>query len=133
MKRSVFGATVRRFALVGGVLFMGASFYAVQESALLNPCANDLRGELVSPDRQYIAAYYVRDCASRGYTTHVSIRPSQRNFDYAKDAQLFNTDGVCDVDVEWADRVLHIHHEPRCGATDQTFSWRGVRIFVNGT
>ncbi|HEY0810061.1 MAG TPA: hypothetical protein VGD49_07855 [Longimicrobiales bacterium] len=133
MKRSLLGAAARTFALVGGVIVIGAGFYVVQESALLNPCANDLRGELVSPDRRFIAAYYVRDCASSGYTTHVSIRPSDRNFDFAKDARLFNSDGACDVDVEWAERVLHIHHEPRCGAVDHTFSWRGVKIFVNGT
>jgi hypothetical protein len=133
MKRSLLSASARKFALVGGAFVLGASFYATQESALLNPCANDLRAELVSPDKQYIAAYYVRDCAARGYSTHVSIRPIERNFDFAKDAQLFNTDVLCDVDVEWADYVLHIHHEASCRAADQTFSWRGVKIFVNGS
>ena len=134
MKRSVFSATARRFTLVGAVIVVGAGYFALQEAALLSPCANELRAELVSPDARYIAAHYVRDCGPRkNFSTQVSIRPSERNFDYGRDVRLFIASGICEVDVEWTKHVLHIHHSTACLVMEKTFSWRSVKVFVDET
>jgi hypothetical protein len=111
-----------------------AGYYAVDHWNLLHPCANDLRGEMISPDTNYIAAYYVRDCGTAtNFSTYVSIRPSQRNFDFAKDVRLFAANGICEVDVEWSAHVLHIHYPASCMVDETASEWRGVKVYLDRT
>jgi hypothetical protein len=129
MKRSVFGRTARVFAFGAVLIVISASYYAVDRWSLLHPCANDLRGELVSPDTHYIAAYYVRDCgAATNFSTYVSVRPSQRNFDFAKDVRLFVANGICEIDVEWSAHVLHIHYPASCLVNETAGEWKKVKV-----
>lgn len=134
MKRSVFSRTARVFAFAVIITLISGGYYAVDRWNLLHPCANDLRGELVSPDTNYIAAYYVRDCGTNtNFGTYVSIRPSERNFDFAKDIRLFVANGICDVDVEWSAHVLHIHYPASCVVDETADSWRGVKVYLDKT
>lgn len=118
-------------AIVATVVF--ACYYALQGSTILFSCANDLKGEVVSPDKRYIAAYFVRDCgATTDFATHVSIRSAARNFDAEKDVRLFTAEGICDLAVEWAGEGLHIHHE-LCNVRRKNEEWRGLKVFVDET
>ena len=134
MKQSVFGRTAPLFAFAAIIIAVISGYYAVDQWSLLHPCANDLRGELVSPDTNYIAAYYVRDCGTAGdFGTYVSIRPSARNFDFAKDVRLFVANGICDIDVEWSAHVLHIHYPRSCIIEETSNEWKEVRVYLDKT
>jgi len=94
-------------------------------------CDNDLLFEVSSPDKQYIASVFERNCgATTPYMRIVSSRLSNEEFNPNKhDNWVFNINGQSNIEVNWtSSRELHILFSGTGSQVSQKEKWRDVII-----
>jgi hypothetical protein len=103
-------------------------------SGCLNPCDDELKSELASPDGKYIAGVFVRGCgATTSNFTHVMLR-SQRFFSsYRDDNIVFTVKYDPEVKLHWKDLTHLMIRYPADVKSADLFpprDWQNVRITV---
>ncbi len=68
-----------------------------------NPCANEIKSEITSPDGKYVATAFVRDCgATTSWSPHVHLRRvGERR---AKTGNVFIGNHSDKIQIEWLSR-----------------------------
>jgi hypothetical protein len=105
-------------------------FATLVSSCGLDPCANILKGEAVSPDGRYVASTYVTSCgATTTARTAVGLRPAQLAFEASTgQPAVLLLSGEWDVSVAWdgGNRLSVV--APLKARQHQLNSWHDVAI-----
>jgi hypothetical protein len=91
--------------ILTGSLIMGCAIYYYFASSLFSvSCSSSVLSEAVSPDGQYVATVFERNCgATSPYVRIVSIRPKGTRIRFDNDSSLvFATEGQLNVGVKWS-------------------------------
>jgi hypothetical protein len=93
-------------------------------------CDDRVTGEARSPDGEWIAAVYERDCgATTAISVNVNIRPTSARFDASKFEPVFVVAGPAGVSLEWQDVNHLVVSCPVDGAPYRSLDqWRHVSI-----
>jgi hypothetical protein len=94
-------------------------------------CGNDIIQEAISPDGQFIATVFERDCgATTPYYRIVSLRKAKRSFDTeAKDDWVFNIKWQPEIKVLWTSHNnLSIYYGGGGSEPIMASSWKEVKI-----
>lgn len=112
-----------------------AMYMAWQAMGLrLADCSDNVKHQSQSSDGRYTATLFQRNCgATTDYSTIVSLRASNSDFDGVKDTRVLVLKGSCEVTVHWQNDVLSLSYPRLCEIYKQLDSWRNVRIEVKST
>src|SRR4051812_48957787 len=120
-RRAMFRTTLRSAALILAYGLTGCSIM----------CDDQITGGGTSPDGEYVATVWQRNCGTPGAATHVSIRASRDRFTARADDSVFTVDNSPPVGAYWtADSSLRIECI-RCTSnrvTKRADRWHNVTI-----
>lgn len=121
----------RRVGLVLCVLVVVAivGYPAYWRFPILGACHDVVRTESKSPEGQFVASVFERDCgATTGYSTIVSLREAKTSFNAEQDLHAVVLSGKCDVAIHWQDSVVNVSYSKPCEIFREVPAWRHVRI-----
>jgi hypothetical protein len=123
------GAMRKGLIVVAGTIVLAGVAYAVYFAgalSLASECGDEIRKEVSSPDRAYVAEFFEQNCgATTGSTSIVSVRPHLGQLD---GKEILVLDGVCAVDLSWTGHVLDASYAKSCKVARRSPSWRDVTI-----
>jgi hypothetical protein len=118
-------------ALVIG-LFIAIPFSAYLffslNGGLLGTCGTEVVQEVVSPQRQFVAAQYERNCgATTDYVNGVALRRRGQSFRYEDSAIVYIIEGRGKLNLKWAAEE-HLIINARGSMFKDDDRWHNVRI-----
>jgi hypothetical protein len=94
-------------------------------------CGNDILEDALSPDGQFIATVFERDCgATTPFYRIVSLRKAKRSFDpEAKDGRVFDIKGQPEIKLSWTSGdKLSIYYGGGGSEPIMASTWKDVKI-----
>jgi len=115
--------------------YWAIAFIAVASSSCdLASCSNIVSTEKISPDGEYIATVFERNCgATTSYLQIVSLRRSKSNFDPDEYKDwIFSIEGKSNIKVRWlsSDKVS-ISFTGTGASPELTSDWRGISVLIS--
>jgi hypothetical protein len=105
---------------------------------LAGTCENEVKSEVASPRREYVATVYERSCgATTGYSTQVNMRPAGAPFlgepklgGSVEDGVVFIADGQLLITVSWPDeeRILVTGDMESVKVSRRDSTWKDIAI-----
>lgn len=102
------------------------------DNGLFGDCADAVKARARSPDGQYVATVFERDCgATTDFSTHVELRNTDELLTSSKHVSILTIAGRVTVDVKWrTDRTLLVLF-PKANIFAKLDSWQDVDIIYN--
>jgi hypothetical protein len=118
-------------ALVIGLFIaipFSAYLFCSLNGGLLGTCGTEVVQEVVSPQRQFVAAQYERNCgATTDYVNGVALRRRGQSFRYEDSAIVYYVSGHGKFDLKWAAED-HLIINQRGSMFKDVDRWHNVRI-----
>jgi hypothetical protein len=90
-------------------------------------CGDAIESEAKSPDGNWIAAVYVRDCgATDSFSSQINLRPSKAAFDDDDPQAFFIMDGLPRLSVSWVSNKEILVRYPKLYGQDHTIYRREI-------
>jgi hypothetical protein len=85
------------------IAILSAALFFSLSGGLLGTCGTEVVQEVVSPQRQVVAAQYERNCgATTDYVNGVALRRRGQSFRYEDSAIVYIIEGRGKLDLKWA-------------------------------
>ncbi|MEM7482380.1 MAG: hypothetical protein AAF481_14480 [Acidobacteriota bacterium] len=112
-------------------LLLAALMFLACQPSITGGCSNTVIAESKSPDGQYSATFFERDCgATTDYSSLISLRESNKDFDTEDVEIVVAIDGRSDIQMQWTSRRSLWIDPGDSEVVRHNGRWRDVQVSV---